>query len=231
MSRHRERHRSGRGGWLRAAVLGSNDAIVSTSSLMIGVAAADASPRAVLVAGVAGLTAGAMSMAVGEFVSVSSQHDAEAADIAKESAELETSPQAELKELAGIYHKRGLDPELSLEVAKQLTAHDQLAAHLRDELGIEPETRARPLQAAWISAASFATFALVPILALLASPHRLALYLIPAASLLALAASGAFGAYLGDAPMARAAARVTVGGGIAMALTFAIGHLLGVTAT
>ena len=216
---------------MRAAVLGSNDAIVSTSSLMIGVAAAEATPRAVLVAGVAGLTAGAMSMAVGEFVSVSSQHDAEAADIAKESAELEASPQAELKELAGIYHKRGLDQELALEVAKQLTAHDELAAHLRDELGIEPETRARPLQAAWISALSFATFALVPILALLASPHAVALYIIPAASLVALAASGAFGAYLGGAPMARAAARVTAGGGVAMALTFAIGHLLGVTAT
>jgi VIT1/CCC1 family predicted Fe2+/Mn2+ transporter len=212
-------------------VLGSNDAIVSTSSLMIGVAAAHATPRGVLVAGVAGLTAGAMSMAVGEFVSVSSQHDAEAADIAKESAELRTSPQAELKELAGIYHKRGLDQDLALEVAKQLTAHDELAAHLRDELGIEPETRARPVQAAWISAVSFATFALVPILALLASPRDLATYVIPAASLIALAASGAFGAYLGDAPMFRAAARVTIGGGIAMALTFAIGHVLGVAAT
>jgi VIT1/CCC1 family predicted Fe2+/Mn2+ transporter len=212
-------------------VLGSNDAIVSTSSLMIGVAAAEATPRGVLVAGVAGLTAGAMSMAVGEFVSVSSQHDAEAADIAKESAELSASPQAELKELAGIYHKRGLDQELALEVAKQLTAHDELAAHLRDELGIEPETRARPFQAAWISAVSFATFALVPILALLASPQRLAVYTIPATSLVALAASGAFGAYLGGAPMARAAARVTIGGGIAMALTFAIGHFLGVAAT
>jgi VIT1/CCC1 family predicted Fe2+/Mn2+ transporter len=212
-------------------VLGSNDAIVSTSSLMIGVAAAHATPRGVLIAGVAGLTAGAMSMAVGEFVSVSSQHDAEAADIAKESAELQASPQAELKELAGIYHKRGLDQELALEVAKQLTAHDELAAHLRDELGIEPDTRARPVQAAWISAVSFAIFALVPILALLASPHDLALYVIPSASLVALAASGAFGAYLGDAPMARAAARVTIGGGIAMALTFAIGHVLGVAAT
>jgi VIT1/CCC1 family predicted Fe2+/Mn2+ transporter len=212
-------------------VLGSNDAIVSTSSLMIGVAAAHATPRGVLVAGVAGLTAGAMSMAVGEFVSVSSQHDAEAADIAKESAELRASPHAELKELAGIYHKRGLDQELALEVAKQLTAHDELAAHLRDELGIEPETRARPVQAAWISAVSFAIFALVPILALLASPRDVALDVIPAASLIALAASGAFGAYLGDAPMVRAAARVTIGGGIAMALTFAIGHVLGVAAT
>ncbi len=145
-----ETHLSGRGGWLRAAVLGSNDAIVSTSCLMMGVAASNASPRAVLVAGVAGLTAGAMSMAVGEFVSVSSQHDAEAADIAKERVELEQSPQAELKELAGIYRERGLDPDLALRVATQLTEHDQLSAHLRDELGIELKTRARPVQAAWV---------------------------------------------------------------------------------
>jgi VIT1/CCC1 family predicted Fe2+/Mn2+ transporter len=226
--RHREIHLSTRSGWLRAAVLGSNDAIVSTSSLMMGVAAADASARAVLVAGIAGLTAGAMSMAVGEFVSVSTQHDAEVADIAKESAELAASPQAELRELAGIYHKRGLDTELSMEVAKQLTAHDELAAHLRDELGIEEARRARPLQAAWISAVSFATFALVPIVALLIAPRSAALYAISGTSLVALAALGTFGAYLGGAPLRRAALRVTVGGGIAMAITAGIGHLLGV---
>jgi len=197
---------------------------------MIGVAAADASARAVLIAGIAGLTAGAMSMAVGEFVSVSTQHDAEAADIAKESAELAASPELELKELAGIYHKRGLDSELALEVAKQLTAHDELAAHLRDELGIEPASRARPFQAAWISAVSFATFALVPILALILAPRAAATYAIPAASLVALAGLGWFGAYLGGAPVVRAALRVTIGGGIAMALTAAIGHLMGVTA-
>ncbi len=214
---------------MRAAVLGSNDAIVSVAALMMGVAAADAPARAVLVAGIAGLTAGAMSMAVGEFVSVSSQHDAEKADIAKESAELAASPQAELRELAGIYHKRGLDHELALEVAKQLSAHDELAAHLRDELGIEETTRARPLQAAWISAVSFATFALVPILALLIAPRSVALYAIPAASLVALAALGMFGAYLGGAPLVRAALRVTIGGGLAMAITAAIGHLLGVS--
>jgi vacuolar iron transporter family protein len=229
--RHREIHLSIRSGWLRAAVLGSNDAIVSTSSLMMGVAAADASPRSVLVAGIAGLTAGAMSMAVGEFVSVSSQHDAEAADIAKESAELAASPQAELRELAGIYHKRGLDNELAMEVAKQLTARDELAAHLRDELGIEENKRARPFQASWISALSFASFALVPILALLIAPRSAALYAISATSLVALAALGMFGAYLGGAPLLRAAVRVTIGGGIAMAITAAIGHLLGVTAT
>jgi vacuolar iron transporter family protein len=228
--RHHEIHLSTRSGWLRAAVLGSNDAIVSTSSLMMGVAAADASARSVLVAGIAGLTAGAMSMAVGEFVSVSTQHDAEVADIAKESAELAASPQAELRELAGIYHKRGLDTELAMEVAKQLTAHDDLAAHLRDELGIEEARRARPLQASWISAVSFATFALVPIVALLIAPRPAALYAISGTSLVALAALGTFGAYLGGAPLLRAALRVTIGGGIAMAITAGIGHLLGVAA-
>jgi vacuolar iron transporter family protein len=227
---HHEIHLSTRSSWLRAAVLGSNDAIVSTSSLMLGVAAADASARTILVAGVAALTAGAMSMAVGEFVSVSSQHDAEAADIVKERRELEEAPQAELKELAGIYRDRGLDPELAMEVAKQLSAKDSLTAHLRDELGIEHEKRARPIQAAWISAVSFATFALVPILALLIAPRSAALYAIPATSLVALALLGGFGARLGGAPVVRAAVRVTIGGGIAMALTAAIGHLLGVSA-
>jgi VIT1/CCC1 family predicted Fe2+/Mn2+ transporter len=227
---HRERHQSSRTGWLRAAVLGSNDAIVSTASLMIGVAAAEASKSAVLVAGVAGLVAGAMSMAVGEFVSVSSQRDAEEADIAKETEELATVPDAELKELAGIYIKRGLDSELAMKVAKQLTAHDGLGAHLRDELGIEPGALARPLQAAWISAASFATFALLPILALLASPESLRIVAIASASLVGLAVLGALGGYLGGASQSRAALRVTVGGAIAMAITAGIGRLLGVAA-
>jgi VIT1/CCC1 family predicted Fe2+/Mn2+ transporter len=227
---HRERHQSSRTGWLRAAVLGSNDAIVSTASLMIGVAAADASKTGVLVAGIAGLVAGAMSMAVGEYVSVSSQRDAEEADIAKETEELATVPEAELKELAGIYARRGLDPELAMKVAKQLTAHDGLGAHLRDELGIEPGALARPLQAAWISAASFATFALLPILALLASPESLRLVAIAGASLVGLAALGALGGYLGGAPRLRATLRVTVGGAIAMAITAGIGRLLGVAA-
>ena len=229
MVRHRERHTSNRVGWLRAAVLGSNDAIVSTSSLMMGVAAANATTRSVLVAGIAGLAAGAMSMAVGELVSVFSQHDAEAADIAKESAELKHSPEGELKELAGIYRERGLDPDLAMRVAKQLSEHDDLATHLREELGIDARTRARPFQAAVASAISFAIFALVPILVLLVSPRSAALYTIPAASLVALAALGAFGAYLGGAPMPRAALRVTVGGGCAMALTAFIGHFLGVS--
>ena len=227
--RHHELHRSQRGGWLRAGVLGSNDAIVSTSSLMIGVAASEASPAAVMIAGVAGLCAGALSMAVGEFVSVSSQHDAELADIAIEQRELVEAPAADLKELAGIYRERGLEADLAMEVAQQLTKHDGLAAHLRDELGIEQRGRARPLQAAWVSALSFATFALVPIAALVLVPGH-ALYAIPTASLAGLAALGAFGAHLGGAPIVRAAARVTIGGGIAMALTALIGRLLGVAA-
>ncbi|HEY1550534.1 MAG TPA: VIT family protein [Kofleriaceae bacterium] len=227
---HHELHRSGRTGWLRAAVLGSNDAIVSTSSLMMGVAGSEASPRAIMIAGVAGLAAGAMSMAVGEFVSVSSQRDAEIADIAIEKRELAEAPEGELKELAGIYRDRGLESHLAMEVAKQLTKHDGLATHLRDELGIEDNHgRARPLQAAWVSAASFASFALIPIAALVLVPSH-ALYAIPAASLVGLAGLGAFGAYLGGAPMLAASVRVTIGGAIAMALTALIGRLLGVAA-
>jgi VIT1/CCC1 family predicted Fe2+/Mn2+ transporter len=162
-----EMHRSGRAGWLRAAVLGSDDAIVSTASLMIGVAAASASKQAILVAGVAGLVAGAMSMAVGEYVSVSSQRDAEQADIGREKQELATEPQAELQELAMIYVKRGLEKDLAMKVAEQLSAGDRLGAHLRDELGIDQASLSRPMQAAWISAASFAFFATIPIAALL----------------------------------------------------------------
>jgi VIT1/CCC1 family predicted Fe2+/Mn2+ transporter len=181
--RHRETHKSGRTSWLRAAVLGSNDAIVSVSSLMIGVGAAAASKQATLVAGVAGLVAGAMSMAVGEFVSVSAQRDSEQADIARESEELATSPEAELHELAAIYHHRGLDKDLAMEVAKQLSAHDRLGAHVRDELGIDARTRARPFQAAWISAVGFATFAMLPILGLIVAPASLRLVAIAAVTL------------------------------------------------
>src|SRR5579863_9072648 len=166
----REVHRSGRAGWLRAAVLGSDDAIVSTASLMIGVAAASASQQAILIAGVAGLVAGAMSMAVGEYVSVSAQRDSEQADIEVEQKELAGAPQSELNELATIYVKRGLEKELALKVAQQLSIHDRLGSHVRDELGIEPDSLARPLQAAWISAVSFALFAAVPISALLTVP-------------------------------------------------------------
>jgi len=228
MKSHRESHRSGRTGWLRAAVLGSNDAIVSTASLMIGVAASEASTSAILTAGVAGLCAGAMSMAAGEYVSVSSQRDAELADIAREKRELATTPESELDELTKIYIGRGLDPELARKVAIQLTAHDPLEAHLRDELGIEERARARPFQAAWISAVSFAVFALLPILALLIAPGSLRIVTIAGVTLLSLGALGALGGKLGGASMVRAALRVTAGGALAMAITAGIGHLLGV---
>jgi VIT1/CCC1 family predicted Fe2+/Mn2+ transporter len=224
-----ETHRSGRAGWLRAAVLGSDDAIVSTASLMIGVAAASASRGAVLVAGVAGLVAGAMSMAVGEYVSVSSQRDAEQADIALEKQELKTEPQAELQELAMIYVKRGLEKDLAMKVAEQLSARDRLGAHMHDELGIDQTSLARPLQAAWISAASFASFAVVPIMALLVAPVALRIPMIAAFSLASLAALGAFGGHLGGAPLGRAALRVTLGGALAMTVTALIGKILGVS--
>ena len=229
MRRHHEKHRSGRATWLRAAVLGSNDAIVSTASLMMGVAATQAPKDAILVAGVAGLVAGAMSMAAGEFVSVSSQRDAEHADIEVEKQELAKAPDAELHELANIYVQRGLDAPLALQVAKQLSAHDPLGAHLRDELGITAETRARPIQAAWISAVSFAVFALLPVLALVVAPATLRMQTISAVTLVSLASLGALGGYLGGAPKLRAAMRVTLGGALAMAVTAAIGYLLNVT--
>jgi vacuolar iron transporter family protein len=226
---HRETHRSGRSNWLRAAVLGSNDAIVSTASLMMGVAASDAAKDVILVAGIAGLFAGAMSMAAGEFVSVSSQLDTERADIAMEKEELAKSPDAELHELANIYVTRGLDKHLAHQVAVQLSNHDSLGAHLRDELGIVEATRARPIQAAWISALSFAVFALVPVLALLVAPASLRMHTIAVVTLVSLASLGALGGYLGGAPKIRAALRVAIGGGIAMAVTATIGHVLGLT--
>ena len=225
----REMHRSGRAGWLRAAVLGSDDAIVSTASLMIGVAASSASQGAILVAGVAGLVAGAMSMAVGEYVSVSSQLDAEQADIELETRELMGQPQAELHELAMIYVKRGLDQELAMKVAEQLSTRDRLDAHMRDELRIDQATLARPMQAAWISAASFASFAMVPIAVLLIAPAALRIPAVAAVSLASLAALGAFGGYLGGAPLVRASLRVTLGGALAMAVTAVIGKILGIS--
>jgi len=223
----REAHRSGRTGWLRAAVLGADDAIVSTASLMLGVAAASASKSAILVAGVAGLVAGSLSMAVGEFVSVSSTRDAEQADIAMEKQELASQPREELAELAHIYVTRGLEPKLALEVARQLSARDRLGSHMRDELGLDRAQLARPFQAAWISAASFALFASLPVLALLLAPASLRLGAIAAVSLAGLAALGAFGGHLGGAPRGRAALRVTLGGALAMTATAVIGHLLG----
>ena len=228
-SNQREMHRSGRVGWLRAAVLGSDDAIVSTASLMIGVAAASASKQAIMIAGVAGLVAGAMSMAVGEYVSVSSQRDAEQADIGRENQELATEPQAELQELALIYEKRGLEKDLAMKVAVQLSAGDRLGAHLRDELGIDQTSLARPMQAAWISAASFAFFATIPIAALFVAPASLRIPLIAVLCLLSLAVLGAFGGYLGGAPLGRASWRVTLGGALAMAVTALIGRILGIS--
>jgi VIT1/CCC1 family predicted Fe2+/Mn2+ transporter len=223
-----EAHRSSRAKWLRAAVLGADDAIVSTSSLMIGVAASQASRHAILLSGVAGLVAGAMSMAAGEYVSVSSQRDSELADIDVEKEELATEPKAELEELAKIYMKRGLEPDLARRVAKALSRHDVLATHLRDELGIEPDELSAPLEAAFTSAVSFATFALVPIGGLLVAPEPLRVPIIALVSLVSLAALGALGGYLGGAPTLRAAIRVTIGGALAMAATAGIGRLFGV---
>jgi VIT1/CCC1 family predicted Fe2+/Mn2+ transporter len=225
----REQHRSGRTGWLRAAVLGSDDGIVSVSSLLIGVAASAASKEAILVAGVAGLVAGSMSMAVGEYVSVSSQRDAERADVGRETRELTGRPRAELNELALIYVKRGLDKPLAMKVAEQLSSRDRLAAHLRDELGIDQGSLARPLQAASVSAASFACSGLVPIVAFLIAPATSPIPAIAAVSLVSLAALGALGGHLGGAPRGRAAVRVTIGGALAMVVTAAIGRIFGVT--
>lgn len=194
---------------------------------MAGVAAANATSQTVLTTGVAGLCAGAMSMAVGEFLSVSTQRDTELATIATERKELATSPDDELHELTGIYEARGLDSTLARQVAEQLSAHDNLAAHLRDELGIDAGNQPRPWQAAWVSAVTFATFALVPILALLAAPTRWRLEVIAAVTLVALATLGVLGARLGGARPGPAMLRVTLGGGLAMAVTTAVGHLIG----
>jgi vacuolar iron transporter family protein len=226
--RHHETHRSGRAGWLRAAVLGSNDAIVSTASLMVGVAASEASTKAILTAGVAGVFAGAMSMAAGEYVSVSTQRDAELADIARETRELAASPEAELDELTAIYVARGIAHNLARQVAIQLTARDKLGSHLRDELGIERRELARPFQAAWISASSFAIFAIVPIFGLLIAPPALRIWSIVAVTSICLAVLGGLGGRLGGASVVRASLRVTVGGALAMAVTAGVGWLFGV---
>jgi len=227
-SRHRERHRSHRTGWLRAAVLGANDGIVSTASLLVGVAAASPGGNAVLIAGAAGLVAGAMSMAAGEYVSVSSQADTERADLARERAELADSPGSELEELVGIYRQRGLDAGLAREVAVQLTAHDALAAHARDELGISTTLSARPVQAAIASAASFAIGAALPLLLAWATPADRLAAVVSMSSLALLALLGALAARSGGASMPRAALRVAFWGALAMAATAAIGSLFGV---
>ncbi len=224
---HPERHGTSRIGWLRAAVLGADDGVVSTASLMIGVAATSASRTSVMVAGIAGLVAGAGSMAAGEYVSVSAQRDAEMADIARERREQLVAPDHELDELTQIYVERGLDHDLARKVAVQMHEADPLGSHLRDELGITEAMHARPVQAAIVSAFSFATAALVPILAMLVSPRSARVAIIAAAGLVALAVLGAAGGRLGGAPRGRAAFRVVVGGGLAMAVTAAIGALIG----
>lgn len=224
---HAENHLVDRIGWLRAAVLGANDGIVSTASLIVGVAAASPNTSEVLLAGAAGLAAGAMSMAAGEYVSVSSQSDTEKADIARERAELATEPEAERQELAGIYMKRGLDPALALQVADQLMAKDALGAHARDELGISEFTTARPIQAALTSAATFAIGAALPLAMVFISPADKLVYTVSGAALLFLALLGAVGARAGGANVPRATLRVTFWGAFAMALTAAIGAMVG----
>ncbi|MGY0505853.1 VIT1/CCC1 transporter family protein [Luteimonas sp. e5] len=226
---HHERHRTEHIGWLRAAVLGANDGLISTSSLLVGVAAAAASPQAILMTGVAALSAGALSMAAGEYVSVSSQADTEQADITREREELARNPEAELVELTHIYMQRGLPAPLAAEVAKALTAHDALDAHLRDELGISEQLAARPVQAALSSAAAFAVGALPPLLlAWLWRGTGLGMA-ITVSTLLLLALLGALAGWLGGASMTRGAARVLFWGALAMAATAAIGKLFGAT--
>lgn len=226
---HPESHRGERAGWLRAAVLGADDGLVSTASLMVGVAASSGSRAAVLTAGLAGLVAGAMSMAAGEYVSVSSQRDVERADLAREAAELAADPDRELEELTGIYERRGLDRTLARAVAVQLSERDRLAAHARDELGHSAAGAARPLQAAAASAASFAVGAVLPLVGMAAGGARTRIALIVAITLVGLALLGAVGAVLGGAPKTGAALRVVVGGSLAMAVTAAVGSLVGAT--
>lgn len=227
LQRHRERHLVARIGWLRAAVLGANDGIVSTASLILGVAAASAAKGDVLLSGIAGLVAGAMSMAAGEYVSVSSQSDTERADLAREKQELTANPQAERDELADIYVQRGLAPGLARQVAEQLMAKDALVAHARDELGISEITTARPIQAALTSAATFTAGAAMPLLAALLLPASTIVIGVSISSLAFLALLGAVGAQTGGASPLRAAVRVTFWGALAMGMTASIGFLVG----
>lgn len=228
--RHNERHRTHRTGWLRAAVLGANDGIVSTASLVLGVAASGADTQGVLVAGVAGLVAGAMSMAAGEYVSVSSQSDTERADLARESKELSANPVQEHAELAAIYAKRGLDETLASSVATQLMQHDALAAHARDELGISDTLAAKPVQAALASAGTFAVGAALPLLMVLLLPASVLMWGLAGSSLLFLALLGLLAARAGGSPMLRSVVRVTFWGALAMALTAGVGALFDVVA-
>jgi VIT1/CCC1 family predicted Fe2+/Mn2+ transporter len=229
-SRHKEHHRTARVGWLRAAVLGANDGIVSTAALIVGVAAAGTEPRTILLSGLAGLLAGAMSMAAGEYVSVHTQADAENADLKQERAELRESPEAELRELASIYVGRGLDPALAKRVAEQLTAHDALAAHARDELGITETQAPRPIQAAMSSAASFTVGAALPLtLVPLFQTDRL-VPIISVATLVLLAVLGALAARAGGANVLKGSLRVTFWGALALAVTAGMGTLFGTVA-
>jgi vacuolar iron transporter family protein len=225
--RHFELHRTERIGWLRAAVLGANDGIVSTASLLVGVTAANTGHAAAVLTGIAGLVAGAMSMAAGEYVSVHSQADTEKADLARERAELAADPTAEQRELAAIYVKRGLEPLLAQQVAGQLMAHDALGSHARDELGMSESQAANPVQAAASSAASFAVGAAVPLAATMLSPGSSALYWIAGTSLAALVLLGVVSARVGNAPVLAGAWRVTFWGTLAMAVTAAAGRLFG----
>jgi VIT1/CCC1 family predicted Fe2+/Mn2+ transporter len=224
---HRERHKSQHIGWLRAAVLGANDGIVSTASLIVGVASANADHQAVLIAGMAGLVAGAMSMAAGEYVSVSSQSDTEKADLEREQTELDENIDFEKRELAGIYVKRGLERELAKEVAEQLMAKDALGTHARDELGISEVVAAKPVQAAFASAASFAVGAAMPMLVAVFAPVSMLVWLVSLASLLFLALLGTIAAYTGGASMLKGALRVTFWGAVAMAATAIVGAVFG----
>ena len=226
-----EHHLVHRTGWLRAAVLGANDGIVSTASLIVGVAAASSGTSEVLLAGTAGLVAGAMSMAAGEYVSVSSQSDTEAADLAREQAELTLNPQIERRELAEIYVGRGLEPGLADAVAEQLMAHDALGAHARDELGLTDTGAARPVQAALTSAATFAAGAALPLVMVLVSPRPDLIGIVAASALVFLAGLGALGAAAGGAGLAKGAMRVAFWGALAMALTAGVGRMFGTVAT
>jgi len=227
---HRERHRSEHIGWLRAAVLGANDGLISTSSLVVGVASAEPTRAAVMLAAVAGLAAGALSMAAGEYVSVSSQSDTEEADLARERGELADSPEAEREELAGIYVKRGLTPELAGQVADQFMAGDAVAAHARDELGINEITRARPIQAALASAASFAVGATPPVILAALLPEHLLAPGIVGVSVVLLLVLGGVAARVGGAPVGKGAMRVAFWGAVAMGCTALVGRLFGAVA-
>jgi VIT1/CCC1 family predicted Fe2+/Mn2+ transporter len=228
--KHHEHHRLDRLGWLRASVLGANDGILSTASLLVGVASAEAGTGNVMLAGIAGLVAGAMSMGAGEYVSVRSQADSERAELEVEQRELHEDPHGEHRELTEIYVRRGLDRTLAHEVAGQLMAHDALGAHARDELGLSATTAARPLQAAAASAASFAVGAILPILAVAASPRASMAPVTVGVSLLALAGLGAASARMAGAPVWRGVVRILCWGAAAMALTAAVGHVFGVAA-